>query len=63
MNCHPAYGLASFTDQHLNDELDFAYAEKAAGGCLGQRIRVTQRIEALETECEVRRLERLWAAS
>ena len=56
-------GVSTFTDRHLADELDFAYAERAAGGCLGQRLRVARRIEALEAEREIRKLERLWAAS
>lgn len=56
---HPAYGLESFTDAQLDDEVAFAQAERAAGGCLGQRTRIANRIKALECE----QLRRLWEAS
>ena len=51
MSCgHPSFGVSTFTDAQLEDELAFARFEKAAGGSLGQRTRVAQRIKALECE-------------
>lgn len=52
-------GTATFTDAHLADELAFARMERAAGGTLGQRTRVAERIRQLETE----QLRRMWDAS
>lgn len=54
-----ATGVPTFTDAQLDDELAFARMERAAGGNLGQRTRVAERIRRLETE----QLRRLWDAS
>lgn len=55
----PATTATTFSDAQLADELAFARMERAAGGTLGQRTRVAERIRQLETE----QLRRLWDAS
>lgn len=65
MNCDrdPMWGVQSFDDAQLADEYEFALAEKAAGGCLGQRTRVATRIKVLRAEMDLRAAEAMWAVT
>lgn len=56
-------GPSTFSDAQLADEYEFALAEKAAGGCLGQRTRVANRIKVLRAEMDLRAAEAMWAVS